>query len=388
MNDYFNTDTFPEYIKLIKSQEYVPGQDFDAQVYHNLFSEEEWLYVKQQFDNCPDDSVDVQGYAGLGTLNVTLLNEKDLLAKIERIASDAIGEEVEVLEYGGTRYSPRFGWYPKLGPHYDARPVEIFVFDYHVQSDEDWGVFIDGKKFNFYNNDALLFSGTGRVHWREQLRLKENSNVDLIFFWLQHKTPKPISKQHVEIMRERASLIIGNIDPMPSLKISQWWEPVQISDNIKKFPDFKKISTDNLNPLTHNTIYRDIVNNDIVSNFYKDYAVSTELQNKIINFMTHIHAESKIKFLDSYFVKYHKNLNNFMPDYNAQEKNVVSLAVKLDSNVNMPIIINEKVFNLNKFHALSLSHTNQNCVADVSNFNDNEYCDVLFFNFTLEDNND
>ncbi len=387
MNDYFNSNTFPKYIDLVNKQEKVPGQDFDAVVFNNIFSEEEWRHLKNQFDFCPDENIDVQGYAGLGTLPVKLMNEEILIAKIEKMASDAVGEELEVLEYGGTRYSPRFGWYPKLGPHYDARPVEIFVFDYHVHSDEDWGVFIDGKRFNFYNNDALLFSGTGRVHWREQMLLKENSNVDLIFFWLQHKNPKPISKQHVEIMRSRASLIIENIDPMPGLEIKQWWEPVQISDNTKIFPDFKKISTDDFNPLDHNTVYRNVVDLEMINDFYKDYYVGDSLSKKVINFMTHIHAESKIKFLDSFFMRYDASSDSSISRID-DHKNIISLAINLKSSTDCNIYVNENCFSLGHLGGLSLSPTNQKSFIDTNSFKENDFVDMLFFNFILEPSNE
>ena len=139
MNEYYNETTFPEYIELIKSQPKIPGQDFEPVRFTDVLPNEELQSIKDQFDNVTAEKINVQGYAGLGTLTIHFLNREGIIKKIEKMASDAVGEELEVLEVGGTRYSPDFGWYPKFGPHYDARPVEMYVFDYHVQSTENWG---------------------------------------------------------------------------------------------------------------------------------------------------------------------------------------------------------------------------------------------------------
>lgn len=386
MNEYYTRSTFPEYIDLIEKQSKVPGQNFIPIIFNDLFSQEELLYIQKQFNDYPDNEIDVQGYAGLGTLSIKLLNEKELIKKIEKLASDAVGEELEVLEFGGTRYSPEFGWYPKLGPHYDARPVEMFVFDYHVQSNEDWGLFIEGKKFNFYDNDAILFSGTGQVHWREQIKLKEDSRVDLIFFWMQHKNPKPISEEHVKNMVERASMIINKINPMPTLESSDWWKPIQISKSAEKFPDFLKISTDYGDALKHNTIYRNIVHTDAVDYFYLNKSVHEDLKNHIINFMTHVHAQSKIIFKDIKYMHYSNKIKDFITDYSYNNEQIITLGVHIKSNTDFKIQIDNKTFDVPLYHAISFSFSGQDCKLDTDNFNEDEFVDILFFNFILEKN--
>lgn len=379
MNEYYNETNFPEYVELLKTQPVVPGQNFEPVIFHNIFSEEELDYVRKQFETHADNEIDVQAPFGLGTLRINLLNQEQLIAKIERLASDAVGEELEVLEFSGTRYSTKFGWYPKLGPHADNRPVEMFVFDYHVQSDEDWGLFVEGKKFNFYDNDAIIFSGTGQIHWREQMQLKENSNVDLLFFWMQHKNPKTVTKEHAEIMKKRSSFITERINPMPSLHQSDWWKPVQVSQNA--FSDFVKISTNYENSFTHNSLYRDIMNNKDIEDFYSNNSISKNTKDNVTNIMTHIHPEANLTFKDVKLITHSGNA--YMEKLNYENEKIVSLLINLRSNENFKVVVDAKELTLPLGHALSLSPTRQSFDIKFAN-NLDPAAELLLINFNIE----
>lgn len=393
MNEYYNIKTFPEYIDLVKSQPKINGQDFEPILFTNVLPDEELEYIKDQFNNVTTEAIRVQAYAGLGTLNVKFLNRKSIIEKIEKIASDATGEELEVLEVGGTRYSPDFGWYPKFGPHYDARPVEMYVFDYHVQSTENWGLFMEGKRFDFGDNEALLFSGTGRVHWREPIKLKENAKIDLIFFWLQHKIPKAMSKEHSDIMNTRANFITKKIEAPPSLSKEDWWNKIQISESANQYPNFKKISYDSESPLTHNTIYGSPINNKDIFYFYNDdnlndlenkiVEITEETKNKITTFMEHIYAGFNLTFKNAYLVKNLVNNENIMNGYkNKDNEELVSLVIQLTEN-NCKYLINHKPFILKQNDSLTLSPTSQDCKIVFFDQNDSSP-NLLFFNFLLK----
>ncbi len=383
MNNFFTIDTFPEYIELKNKQGKVAGEDFTPQVFKNLLSFEEWSYIKKEFDEMPDSEIDVQGYSGLGTLNFSMLNREETIAKFEKIASEAVGEELEVLDAGGTRYSTEYGWYPKLAPHYDARPTEIYIFDYHVQSDEDWGVVVEGKTFNFYENEALLFSGTGQVHWREQLKLKDNSRTDLIFFWMQHKKPKLISKQHSDVMKERTKLIVEHIEPMPGLTKEDWYKPIQISDASDRFPDFFKISINTGNPLKHNTVYRSCLHQDAIDNFYNNKTISKDLINDITSLMKNIYTEHNIAFIETEYISYTTKNNRYQKE-KYKDNDIVSLAIVIKSDNELNFIIDEKEYNVSLQSGIVFSPTNQIVDIKFDLFLENNSIDLLFFNFILE----
>jgi hypothetical protein len=392
MNEYYNEETFPEYVRLVQNQPKIYGQDFEPVIFTDVLPNEELQYIKDQFNNVTPENINVQAYNGLGTLSINFLNRKSIIEKIEKMASDAVGEELEVLEVGGNRYSPDFGWYPKFGPHYDARPVEMYVFDYHVQSTENWGLFMEGKRFDFGDNEALLFCGTGRIHWREPIKLKENAKIDLLFFWLQHKSPRAMSKEKTDIMKTRAFLINKKIEAPPLLKKEDWWEKIQISELSNQYPDFKKISLDGSTPLTHNTMYRSPINGKDIFDFYNPdnmnnlesqiVYITEEVKNKVIRFMTHVHAEFDLTFENAYLVKNLVNNESIMKGYeNQSNKELVSLMIPLTDN-DCKYLINDKPFIVKQHYSLTLSTTHQDCKIILSD-QDSRGSDLLFFNFSI-----
>lgn len=387
-------NTFSEYLEYKKTQETIPGENLSPTIFNDVLSNDELAYLQNLFNNYPEDKIDVQGFSGLGTLYIDkILNQESIIKRVELLASQAFGEELEVLDFSGTRYSPKFGWEVKLGPHYDARPVEMFVFDIQIQSNTPWGLFFEGKRFDLKDNQALLFSGTSQIHWRDPIRLDDDAQIDLIFFWMQHKKPKPLSEKHISIMRERQSILLNTINILPGLSNSDWWKPIKRSDSINKYPHYEKISITNIKPLEHNEIYRSAIEGVDYSNIYKhinlelsdmsEVNIPENIKNKIINQMTHIHAEYNISFKNINFVRYRKNNLNNKVNIHKNNKNILAIAIKLNSSTAFPISINNKLFYIDDFKSFTLSPTNQTVEIKTENFKDNDFVDVLFCNFYL-----
>lgn len=392
-------EQFPEYEQLKESQSKVAGQDFVPVIFNDVLTQEELEDMKNQFNNYPKETIDVQGFSGLGTLSIFLMNEDKVLKKIEEMASKALGEELEVLEYGGTRYSTEFGWEVKLGPHYDARPVDIYVFDFHVQSTIDWALFIEGDEFHLGDNQALMFSGTGSIHWRDPIRLKDGEVVDLIFFWLQHKNPRPLSKEHSMIMKDRQKMLLEKIDIMPPLSNKDWWEPIKISEKAEKYPHFEKLSTTHQNPLSHNVEYRWVLNNDNINEIYglvnldyeksKQLEINNEFSKKIISFMNNVNAEFSLELKDILFKRYDKSCDislETMPKYISHNRPIITLAIQLNSNTKWPFVIEGNEFSLSDTNGLTFSQTNQIFWRKDIELEEDFFIDMLYCNFYIKDN--
>jgi hypothetical protein len=45
------------------------------------------------------------------------------------------------------------------------------------------------------------------MHWRENKKLQDNSEILMMFFWLKHKISKPISETISTIMLERQTVL-------------------------------------------------------------------------------------------------------------------------------------------------------------------------------------
>lgn len=389
MNNFYSFNMPEEYTEAVKNQPFIPGQDFVPRIINNLFTDEEVQSIKKDFDTYPMDKIKVQGHNGMGNLDIDFSQKRTIIEKVEKLVSDICGEEVEVLEANPIKYNTSFGWFVKFAPHYDARPVEMFVLDYHVQGNDDWSVFVEGKEFAVNDNDALLFNGTGQVHWREQKQLKEDTNIDIILFWIQHKNPKPVSKQHTETMRERAGLALDMIDPPPTLTREDWWKSIKVSDAALSYPDVKKISAEHRNPLSHNTIYdlpANVTREDIrkisLSGLNGAIDAYKEIIEHVTTFMVHVHAESEIEYLDTRLIRYDNNSRGLFEN---TDKELVSLAVVVDSSNKTTLIVDDESFTMEHFSTLTLSPSNQDISIKIKSDDPNSFAEILTFNFWLKE---
>jgi hypothetical protein len=381
MTKFSAQDKHPEYADILARQTPVSGQDFYPVLFDSILSDEELQDIQTFFDKYPVDNIKVQAYSGLGTLSAQFKNQEEIIKRIEKLASDAVGEDLEVLDFGGTRYSREFGWEAKLGPHYDARPIEMYVLDFHVKSNEDWKLFFEGDEFSFSDNQGLLFSGTGTIHWREPIRIRDDSRIDLIFFWLQHKNPRPISEEHTRNMKERQNFFLKNIDPVSPLSKDDWWKPIRISDNAERYPHYQKISTETKDPVRHNEMYQYVLDRNQLDTFYSDYIlkenkltlvdIDKKVLDGIITKMTHVYAESSINFIDSHIFR----LNNLEDDLGSMfyqkrkdGQKSVSILFPLGVNDKIKINIDEKDFTLNTNMCITFSETDQEVrILDTNN---------------------
>lgn len=206
MNTFPILDKFPEYKKLRESQKSIDNQNFIPVLVDNIFNNDEMLYILNKIKFFPNEKIRIQKWGGQGVLdNIEISN--NIKQKIQKLASKAYGEELKLAEFSIVKYSPEYGYEVKLFPHYDTRPYEMFVFDIQLSTNEEWAIIVEGKKFNLLDNQALLFSGTQQMHWRENKRLSDNAKILMIFCWLTHKNPRSINEYESSIMFERQKVL-------------------------------------------------------------------------------------------------------------------------------------------------------------------------------------
>jgi hypothetical protein len=198
---------FPKYKKLRESQDSVDNQNFVPIVINNIFSNEEIKSILDSIKSFPLDKIRVQKWGGQGILDDIKITD-EIKDKVESVATRHIGEEMILENFSIARYSSEYGYEVKLFPHYDTRPVEMFVLDVQLKTNEDWGIVVEGKQYNINDNDALLFSGTQQMHWRERKTLSKESEIYMLFCWLKHKAAKTLNNQHDIIMKERESVLM------------------------------------------------------------------------------------------------------------------------------------------------------------------------------------
>lgn len=221
MIDFPQLDQFPKYKKLRESQPFVDNQNFVPIVINNIFNKQETEYMLNLIESFPLENIRVQKWGGQGILDDIKITE-NIKKKIEDIATKNIGEEMILENFSIARYSADYGYEVKLFPHYDTRKAEMFVLDIQLKTNQDWGIIVEGCQYNIKDNDALLFSGTQQMHWRERKKLFKESEIYMMFCWIRHKIAKPISVQHDIIMKERESILMQETNITSEERISSY----------------------------------------------------------------------------------------------------------------------------------------------------------------------
>lgn len=137
-----------------------------------------------------------------------------IVAKIENKAREISGNPNLVLsEYCHSRYQNvtsncgRFHFKPSLFPHYDETFKEPrFTFDVQLNANVDWPLIVaPDKKFTLKNNQALTFSGTHQIHWREPKHFEDNQYVEMLFCHLSDPTLPEKTPEVNEYMNAQAA---------------------------------------------------------------------------------------------------------------------------------------------------------------------------------------
>lgn len=103
-------------------------------------------------------------------------------AEILQIARDTFGDE-SILRAGfhTARYQKQNGIIPQLWKHYDQSACQ-FSLDLCIDTNMDWQICVDGKKFEEKSNSCVVFSGNDHMHWRPPFPTQdEDKYVTLLF---------------------------------------------------------------------------------------------------------------------------------------------------------------------------------------------------------------
>jgi hypothetical protein len=201
---------------------YVENRNFKPIIIKDIISNEQKENIYKKI-NLMGDNFLFQKFAGH---RAWAFIDQEFSENLNKTVSDIIGEPMRLTEYSFARYSAKFGYKPKLFPHYDTHSLDgqRITVDIQMNKNIDWPVVIEGNSFNFDPCDALIFSGTQQVHWRENKDLAIDDEVDMIFAHFAYLNSKPWSPMQKEILeyhshRLRESVGISN-QPEPLMDFS------------------------------------------------------------------------------------------------------------------------------------------------------------------------
>jgi len=115
---------------------------------------------------------------------------ESLVNKIITIAQTKSDVKLELESISFTRYSLDYG-NPQLSPHVDTNFKQPrLTFDVQLKSNTSWPIVVENTKYVLNNNEALIFSGTHQVHWREKKCFNKGEHVDMLLCQFSEKTEK------------------------------------------------------------------------------------------------------------------------------------------------------------------------------------------------------
>lgn len=194
-----------EYNKLKSTQEYIDNQDFSVIKAIDIFSNKQIDSIYKIIENTPEEKTRLQTWAGHKAWDVSL--GKEIEDRITYVAQQYLGDGVFLNgDYSFARYSPSYGYECKLFPHYDTRESQRITFDIQLRAKESWGIVVEGETFYLNNNEALIFSGTQQMHWREKRKI--SSDFDMIFCHLEYSTKIPLSINQKDILENRSRFLM------------------------------------------------------------------------------------------------------------------------------------------------------------------------------------
>lgn len=207
-----------DYQNLVDSTMNVLGQDFNPIVVDNIFDANELKQIYRIVRSTPISSLRVADWGGQASWSGIHLGPF-IHNKLNEIAKTFFGDELSLIhDYSFVRYSEEFGYKSKLFPHADKRETPRILLDIQLRADEEWGIIVEETPYFLQDNQAVIFSGTGQIHWREQKDLSPHSRTDMMFVNFQYSDNRPFQDgQYTEAIMPRSKYLRNkyNIDDTP-----------------------------------------------------------------------------------------------------------------------------------------------------------------------------
>jgi hypothetical protein len=169
----------------------------------NFFTNSEIEQIYTHVKNTPEDKKHLMDVFGHVAYFSGLPDE--IVKKIEEVSQKNYNKKLKLEEFCYARYSMDNDIKPKLFPHYDGFKEPRLTVDIQLKATKPWSIVVEGKPYTLNNNQALTFSGTHQIHWREKIAFDKNDYVDMIFCHFKEDSDNQINlgKEHTDAMNEK-----------------------------------------------------------------------------------------------------------------------------------------------------------------------------------------
>jgi len=147
----------------------------------DIFTDIEIAQIYGHINNTPEDRKQVVEVFSHQAYHSWM--PQNIVETITRAAQSTTDIPIVLRELSFARYA-KFDDAPKiqLTPHTDQTFREPrLTFDIQLDSNRTWPLVVEGRSYTLQNNEALTFSGTHQVHWREKVEFLEDDYMDMVF---------------------------------------------------------------------------------------------------------------------------------------------------------------------------------------------------------------
>ena len=192
-----------EYNKFKKEQGAIIDENFKTIVIDNILTKENIEYL---YETIEESEFTVQAWGGRKSWN--LMVDKFMYQRLNQVVREATGLPLLLREYFFIRYNPKYGYLPKLFPHWDNRESQRVTVDIQLNYNQEWGVIVEGENTILSHNQALVFAGTQQQHWRPKIDLNEDAEIDMLVCNFMYVPDRPLQENHQEISDNRSNFLI------------------------------------------------------------------------------------------------------------------------------------------------------------------------------------
>lgn len=173
------------------------------QIVKNIFTKEEMEIIYDHINSTPEDSLHLHPRLGHKVFMYGM--PQSVQDKVLEVAQEYSSVPLKLTEISAARYANGYIDPPNLYPHIDFFETPRLTFDIQLKSTRNWTIYVEGKPFTLRDNEAIIFSGTNQLHWREKTIFRDDDIIDMLFchFSEDSDTPTINPEGFKEIMLEK-----------------------------------------------------------------------------------------------------------------------------------------------------------------------------------------
>lgn len=159
------------------------------QIVKNIFTKEEMELIYDHLNSAQEENLHLHPKLGHKVFMIGMPQE--IQNKVLSIAQQYSDVPLKLTEVSAARYANGYINPPNLFPHIDFFETPRFTFDIQLKSTRNWQIFVEGKPFTLRDNEAIIFSGTNQLHWREKTTFKDDDIIDMLFCHFSEDSENP-----------------------------------------------------------------------------------------------------------------------------------------------------------------------------------------------------